>query len=139
MDKQKHLEIRKIIAARVRRRRKILGLTHTKLAERAGVRFQQVQKYETGANEIGAVRLFKIAEALDVDVQYFFADLQTSNEGVEPEPSLDEAGIMRAARAIAALPPRIRERIYTLAIALAGEFQTDLSQGPSDAQPPRRR
>lgn len=125
MDNEDRLATRKMIGARVRRRRKILDLTQSELGDRAGVRFQQIQKYETGANEMGAVRLFEIAEALDVDVQYFFADLQSADGGGKPEPALDEAGVVRAARAIADLPPRIRERLHTLAEALAGELQTN--------------
>lgn len=137
MDDVSRLETRKKIGARVRRRRKILGLTQSELGDRAGVRFQQIQKYEAGANEIGAVRLFEIAEALDVDVQYFFADLQTSNGGDEPEPALDEAGVVRAARAIAKLPPRIRERLLTLAEAVTDELQTNGPEGASDGRSPK--
>jgi transcriptional regulator with XRE-family HTH domain len=57
----------------VRARRKQLGLTQTDLAERIGVAFQQVQKYEKGTNRISIGRLTRIAKALDVPSTFFFA------------------------------------------------------------------
>lgn len=77
---------------------------------------QQIQKYETGANEIGATRLYQLAEALDVNVQYFFETLQ--NHHVEDEPALDERGVIKAARAIAQLPVHVRDRFTNLALSV---------------------
>ena len=57
----------------VRARRKQLGLTQADLAERIGVAFQQVQKYEKGTNRISIGRLTRIAKALDVPSTFFFA------------------------------------------------------------------
>lgn len=63
------------IGNRVRRRRRLLSLTQQQLASGVGVRFQQVQKYECGANKISAARLWRLAQALDVPVAYFFEGL----------------------------------------------------------------
>jgi transcriptional regulator with XRE-family HTH domain len=68
----------------VRAQRQQLGLTQTDLAERIGVTFQQVQKYENGTNRISMGRLTRIAEALDVPPTFFFAretgaDIATAN------------------------------------------------------------
>jgi transcriptional regulator with XRE-family HTH domain len=60
------------VGDRVRQRRVLIGMSQTKLAEAVGVSFQQVQKYEQGANRIGAGVLHRISEVLDVDVAYFF-------------------------------------------------------------------
>lgn len=60
------------IGRRIRRRRKIIGLTQSQLAGGCGVSFQQIQKYETGMHHIFADRLFKIAEVLQVEISYFF-------------------------------------------------------------------
>jgi transcriptional regulator with XRE-family HTH domain len=60
------------VGTRVRARRQQLGMTQTTLAEGVGVTFQQVQKYENGKNRIGASRLAKIAELLQVQVPYFY-------------------------------------------------------------------
>lgn len=60
------------VGSRVKMRRRLIGMSQEKLAERIGVAFQQVQKYEKGTNRIGASRLMKIAEVLGVAPAYFF-------------------------------------------------------------------
>lgn len=60
------------IGRRVRRRRRVLGLTQQQLGERLGIRFQQVQKYECGANRISAARLWYLAHALETGIGYFY-------------------------------------------------------------------
>jgi transcriptional regulator with XRE-family HTH domain len=59
-------DVDQIIGKRIARRRAALGLSQTALAQQIGCSFQQVQKYETGANRIAGSRLFQIAEALGV-------------------------------------------------------------------------
>lgn len=56
-------------------RRMLLGMSQEKLGESLGLTFQQIQKYEKGANRIGASRLFELARILGVNVQYFFEEL----------------------------------------------------------------
>lgn len=63
------------VGAAIRRRRQLLGLSQTKLADALDVTFQQLQKYERGLNRASASRLWQLAKALDVPVGYFFADL----------------------------------------------------------------
>jgi len=63
------------VGSRVRLRRMLLGMSQEKLGESLGLTFQQVQKYEKGANRIGASRLFELARILGVNVQYFFEDV----------------------------------------------------------------
>lgn len=72
------------VGRRIRLRRTTLGLSQEKLAEALGLTFQQVQKYEKGANRVGASRLFDLARVLQVPVEYFFEDL-------EPHPSATKA------------------------------------------------
>ena len=62
------------VGARLRGRRKQLGMTQSNLAEALGVTFQQVQKYERGANRVSASTLYELAGALGVDIGYFFED-----------------------------------------------------------------
>lgn len=69
------------VGARVRLRRKLLKMSQEKLGERLGVTFQQVQKYERGANRVGASRLWKISEVLDVPVSFFYDGLSTEYGG----------------------------------------------------------
>src|ERR1043166_2099115 len=62
------------VGARLRLRRNMLGLSQEKLGEAIGLTFQQVQKYERGANRIGASRLHELSRVLDVPVSFFFDD-----------------------------------------------------------------
>src|SRR5919206_5089216 len=62
------------VGARLRLRRNMLGLSQTRLGEAVGLTFQQVQKYERGANRIGASRLHELSQVLDVPISFFFDD-----------------------------------------------------------------
>jgi len=62
------------VGKKIRYQRWRIGMTQAALAERIGVKFQQVQKYETGANRISASRLWETAKALDVPITFFFED-----------------------------------------------------------------
>ncbi len=64
-----------VIGRSLRRRRRELDLTLQELGERAGIRFQQIHKYERGINRVSAATLVRLAMALEVDVNYFFAGL----------------------------------------------------------------
>lgn len=72
------------VGMRVRQRRTLLGLSQEKLGEMLGLTFQQIQKYERGANRIGASRLFDIANVLSVDVGYFFEDMSGEVQARSP-------------------------------------------------------
>lgn len=63
------------LGRRLRRRRRLLGLTQQQLGAQVGIRFQQIQKYESGANRISAARLWQLAEALESPVTYFYDGL----------------------------------------------------------------
>lgn len=71
------------IGKRLRRRRRLLGLSQKNLAGAVGVRFQQIQKYECAANRMSAVRLWQLSKALDVPLSYFFEGFP---ETAEPPP-----------------------------------------------------
>lgn len=76
------------VGKRLRRRRRLLGLTQQNLATEVGIRFQQIQKYECGANRVSAARLFELSEALSVPVQYFYEGLSDQDHfaaGNDPE------------------------------------------------------
>jgi transcriptional regulator with XRE-family HTH domain len=63
----------------IRNTRRTRGFTQQTLAAQVGVKFQQIQKYETGANRVSASRLWEIAQVLDVPVSHFFETYQESN------------------------------------------------------------
>jgi transcriptional regulator with XRE-family HTH domain len=64
------------LGRRLRSRRQLLGLTQGQIGGAIGVRAQQIQRYECGANKMSAVTLWKLAQALDVSLDYFFDDLK---------------------------------------------------------------
>ena len=68
------------VGKRVRHRRWLVGKTQQELASEVGVKFQQIQKYETGANRVSASRLWEISVALDVDVSHFFEGLSEAKD-----------------------------------------------------------
>ena len=65
------------VGDRIRRRRTLLGFTQEQLGESLAISYQQIQKYETGANRISAGRLYQIAQRLDVPVSHFFEGLDS--------------------------------------------------------------
>jgi len=75
------------IGRRLRRRRRVLGLTQQQLGDRLGIRFQQVQKYECGANRISAARLWYLAKALEIDLGYFYDGFEDADGFVDTAPS----------------------------------------------------
>ena len=68
------------VGERIRERRTVLGLTQEHLASALDISYQQVQKYETGANRVSAGRLYEVARKLDVDVSYFFEGLDEDSD-----------------------------------------------------------
>lgn len=119
------------LGKRLRRRRRLLGLTQQQLAGACGVRFQQIQKYECGANRISAARLWQLSEALEVPVGYFFDGL---SDEAPATPRIRESAADAGAgevlarketldliRAYYQLGERPRRRLLDLAKSLNGE------------------
>ncbi len=105
------------VGARVRERRIMLGLTLQALAPLIGATNQQLHKYEKGINRIAAGRLYQIAQALDVEVAYFFEGLGTEHD-VRPNPQ--QPRLLELARDFVALPSRRhQEALCNLARVLA--------------------
>jgi transcriptional regulator with XRE-family HTH domain len=113
------------IGQRVRALRLQRGLSQTELGQLISVTFQQVQKYEKGANRISAGRLQRIAEVLGVPVAYFFAapaGKETSDAAAEHGGFLQTEGALRLARAYARIKePGIRLQLLRLTEAIADE------------------
>ena len=116
------------VGARVRLRRTLLGMSQEKLGEAIGLTFQQVQKYERGANRIGASRLFDLSRVLDVPVSFFFDDIPMDGErpttAPAPEPGeMDPMGKRETLELVRAYyrieDPAVRRRIFELAKAVA--------------------
>jgi len=125
------------VGQRIRQRRTLLGMSQEKLAEAIGLTFQQVQKYERGANRVGSSRLFDLARVLDVPIDYFFEDMEANVAAkspsrlmwfsesklqpyaAEPDP-LAKRETLELVRAYYKIgEPRVRKRIFELTKALA--------------------
>ncbi|MBM3546710.1 MAG: helix-turn-helix transcriptional regulator [Alphaproteobacteria bacterium] len=119
------------VGQRVRLRRTLLGWSQERLAQALGLNFQQVQKYERGANRIGASRLFDLSRVLDVPVSFFFDDMpgeaaqppaggaaETASEyEADPMARRETRGLVDAYWEIS--EPDVRRRVFELTKALA--------------------
>jgi transcriptional regulator with XRE-family HTH domain len=119
------------LGKRLRRRRRLLGLTQQQLAGACGVRFQQIQKYECGANRISAARLWQLSEALEVPIGYFYDGLSERTHAEAPVERPEAPGEMFARketldliRAYYQLGERPRRRLLDLAKSLNTELET---------------
>jgi transcriptional regulator with XRE-family HTH domain len=84
------------VGSRIRLRRTLLGISQTSLAEAVGLTFQQVQKYEKGANRVSSSRLVDLANALDVAIPFFFGEM-SAGVGAQTPSALLKAGQQPAA------------------------------------------
>lgn len=134
------------VGSRVRMRRVILGMSQEKLGEALGLTFQQVQKYEKGANRIGASRLQQISRTLDVPPAFFFegapsfetvANGEDGRIGVSEDSHstyvadfLSTAEGLHLNMAFARIhDPKVRKRIIDLVTALAGDEANGAANG----------
>lgn len=76
------------VGKRIRHRRWMTGVTQQQLAEKVGIKFQQIQKYETGMNRVSASRLWDIAAALEVSIGFFFEGLEGGVGGTDSSTEL---------------------------------------------------
>lgn len=109
------------IGGRIRARRVEMGLSQTGLADKLGITFQQVQKYESGANRISGSRLWEACNALDVEPNYFFHGLGGMvAEGSTPKPAASERMRLTLFQAFNEISDNeIRRQIVSLTQALA--------------------
>jgi transcriptional regulator with XRE-family HTH domain len=121
------------VGARIRMRRRMQGVSQERLAESLGLTFQQVQKYERGANRVSASKLYEIASTLHAPVAYFFDGLSdpAGDGDEESDGGADEQTVhaflmtgegLELARCFTRIPRgRVRRRFLELIRALAGD------------------
>jgi transcriptional regulator with XRE-family HTH domain len=106
----------------------MVGMTQQQLAEKVGIKFQQIQKYETGMNRVSASRLWDISEALSVPVAYFFDGMENGDVAVTPDADaqaappgdiLADKEALELIRSYYAIPENQRRRLYELARVLS--------------------
>jgi transcriptional regulator with XRE-family HTH domain len=122
------------VGSRVRMRRMMLGMSQEKLGDALGLTFQQVQKYEKGANRIGASRLQQISQILQVPVSFFFEGVPSPRTDARPD-GLSEApspayvsdflatsdGLALTKAFVRIKDAKLRRRIVDLVEQIAGE------------------
>lgn len=116
------------VGKRIRHRRWMVGMTQQQLGEVVGIKFQQIQKYETGMNRVSASRLWDIATALEVSISFFFEgiedDVVTVGEMIEPQRKGDllaDKEALELVRSYYAIPEQQRRRLFDLARVLSAE------------------
>jgi transcriptional regulator with XRE-family HTH domain len=109
------------VGKRIRQRRWMIGMTQQQLADHVGIKFQQIQKYETGMNRVSASRLWDISDAVGVPISFFFEGL-----GEAEQPGGELIGDMFAdkealqlVRSYYAIPEAQRRRLFDLAKVLS--------------------
>lgn len=116
------------VGSRIRKRRTILGISQGKLGEALGITFQQVQKYETGTNRIGAGRLYRISRILEVPITFFYEGCEDTTNGndvgdrinSDPLAAADDRSLLEALRAFNRIrDPELRQRAIDLLKAIA--------------------
>ena len=108
------------VGKRIRHRRWMIGMTQQQLAEKVGIKFQQIQKYETGMNRVSASRLWDIAQAVEVPVSFFFEGLEDGQVLATVEGDiLGDKEALQLVRAYYAMPEAQRRQIFELARVLS--------------------
>lgn len=116
------------VGKKVRYRRWMVGMTQQQLAEAVGIKFQQIQKYETGMNRVSASRLWDIADALDVPVHFFFEGFEEGQveTQITEEPTTKTEGdllvdkeALALVRSYYAIPENQRRKLFDLARVLS--------------------
>ena len=111
------------VGKRIRHRRWMGGMTPQKMAEKVGIKFQQIQKYETGMNRVSASRLWDISDALSVPVSFFFEGLDSefnqSADTVLPGDILADREALELVRSYYAIPETQRRQLFELARVLS--------------------
>jgi transcriptional regulator with XRE-family HTH domain len=112
------------VGKKIRQRRWLIGMTQQQLAGKVGIKFQQIQKYETGANRVSASRLWDIAEALDTPVSSFFEGIEEAENAKNnaenvPADILADKEALDLVRSYYAIPENQRRRLFELARVLS--------------------
>ncbi len=107
------------VGMRVRQRRWLVGMTQQQLAEKVGIKFQQIQKYETGMNRISASRLWDIAAALDTPVASFFDGLEDGADAGGATGLLADKEALELVKTYYAIPEDQRRQLFELARVLS--------------------
>ena len=114
------------VGKRIRHRRWMIGMTQQQLAEKVGIKFQQIQKYETGMNRVSASRLYEIAGTMDVPISHFFEGLDRDGDAArDAQDFMSDREAMELVRSYYAIPENQRKRLFELARVLSEDVSVD--------------
>jgi transcriptional regulator with XRE-family HTH domain len=129
------------VGTQLRQRRSLLGLSQEKLAEQVGITFQQIQKYENGANRVSASRLYEFSKVLDIPVNFFFDNLGSNENapimglsdkeqaGFEVEDILKRKETLELIRVYYTIEnPKLRKDLFKLVKSMAENLKNQDSQ-----------
>ncbi len=104
------------VGQRLRQSRYLAGMTQRELGDKIGIRLQQIQKYETAANRIGASRMWNIAAAMDVPGSFFFEGLdgQAPDMGTVPGDPFTDKKALDLVRTYYGIPENQRRQLFDL-------------------------
>ena len=105
------------VGQRVKEIRTVRGFTQSNVAEQLGISFQQLQKYETGANRVSASRMFELSKLLKVSPAFFFEGLEGENYESMPPMDMETARIASALSGIT--NEKLKSRLNTLISEIA--------------------
>ena len=125
------------VGQRLKARRVGLRISQSEIGKALGVTFQQIQKYENGANRVGASNLYKMAQALDVEVSYFYEDMPSSAKlrslsdnpasVFEHDPMAQPESIKLIHNYFRIISPGVRTRVFQLVKSIADQNSQSLS------------
>ncbi len=119
-----------LVGRRARERRTLEGMSQTAVAEKLGLTFQQLQKYERGFNRISASRLYELAQIFDVPVSYFYEGMEQGKGA--PDDTLTKRETLELVRAYYSISdPAVRDSIRRLTQAAAKLEQSGGRQTPA--------
>ena len=109
------------VGKRIRHRRWMVGMTQQQLADQVGIKFQQIQKYETGMNRVSASRLWDISATLGVPIAFFFEGIEArkGQTGEVEGDILADKEALELVRSYYAIPEQQRRRLFDLARVLS--------------------
>ncbi len=135
------------VGTRIRLRRTLMGLSQEKLGEMVGLTFQQIQKYEKGANRVGASRLYQFAKVLDVPPSFFFDDMSDDVSGgpitglaepdaesydADPDPMMKRETLELVRAYYKIDDALVRRRVFELVKATGGTVRTRTRKGEAE-------
>ncbi|MDG1824639.1 MAG: helix-turn-helix transcriptional regulator [Henriciella sp.] len=126
-------EVDRLVGDRIRRRRILMGLTQDQLGEALGISYQQIQKYETGANRVSAGRLYLIAEKLEVSAGWFFDPVKSDASSSDFNDIGSSRQLMDFVRSFSKIEDdRVKAILVSLVRAMADSDELDIADTLTD-------